>query len=100
MEAHTDAFGVEPMCRVLQIAPSTWYEHTRRKANPDRLPERAKRDAELSVHSRRVFAENFGVYGVRKVWRQLTREGLGVARCTVARLMKAMACKGLFEASR
>ena len=58
-------FGVEPMCRVLQIALSTWHEHARRKADPDRLPERAKRDAELSVHMRRVFAENFSVYGVR-----------------------------------
>ena len=83
-------FRVEPMCRVLDIAPSTWHEHARRKGDPDRLPERAKRDAELSVHIRRVFAENFSVYGVRKVWRQLTREGIAVARCTVARLMKAM----------
>jgi len=83
-------FGVEPMCRVLDIAPSTWHEHARRKADPDRLPERAKRDAKLSVHIRRVFAENFSVYGVRKVWRQLTREGVAVARCTVARLMRAM----------
>ena len=82
MEAHVNEFGVEPMCRVLQIAPSTWHEHARRKADPDRLPERAKRDAELSVHIRRVFEENFSVYGVRIVWRQLTREGVAVARCT------------------
>ena len=54
-------FGVEPMCRVLHIAPSTWHEHARRKADPDRLPERAKRDAELSVHIRRVFADNLSV---------------------------------------
>jgi hypothetical protein len=65
MEAHTREFGVEPMCRVLQIAPSTWYEHARRKADPGRLPRRAKRDGELSVHIRRVFEDNFGVYGVR-----------------------------------
>jgi transposase InsO family protein len=90
MEAHMREFGVEPMCRVLQIAPSTWYEHARRTADPGRLPRRVKRDSELSVHIRRVFEENFGVYGVRKVWRQLTREGVDVARCTVARLMKAM----------
>jgi hypothetical protein len=75
MEAHRTEFGVEPMCRVLQIAPSTWHEHARRKADPDQLPERAKRDAELSVHIRRVFVENFGFYGVRKIWRQMTREG-------------------------
>ena len=57
MEAHVNEFGVEPMCRVLQIAPSTWHEHARRKADPARLPRRAKRDAELSVHIRRVFEE-------------------------------------------
>ena len=55
MEAHMREFGVEPMCRVLQIAPSTWYEHARRKADPGHLPRRAKRDGELSVHIRRVF---------------------------------------------
>ena len=100
MEAHQHEFGVEPMCRVLQIAPSTWYEQARRKAEPDRLPERAKRDAELSLHIRRVFEENFGVYGVRKVWRQLTREGISVARCTVARLMKAMGLQGVVRGQR
>ena len=94
MEAHMREFGVEPMCRVLQIAPSTWYEHARRKADRGRLPRRAKRDGELSVHIRRVFEDNFGVYGVRKIWRQLTREGVDVARCTVARLMKAMGLQG------
>jgi transposase InsO family protein len=70
-----------------------------RKGDPDRLPERAKRGAELSVHIRRIFAENFSVYGVRKVWRAVEREGVTVARCTVARLMKAMGCKGLSEES-
>src|SRR4249920_2830806 len=98
--AHMNEFGVEPMCRVLHIAPSTWHEHARRKAEPDRLPERAKRDAELSVHIRRVFAENFSVYGVRKVWRQLTREGVAVARCTVARLMRAMGLQGVVRGKR
>ena len=100
MEAHTREFGVEPMCRVLQIAPSTWYEHARRKADPGRLPPRAKRDGELSVHIRRVFEQNFGVYGVRKIWRQLTREGVDVARCTVARLMKAMGLQGVVRGKR
>jgi transposase InsO family protein len=85
------------MCRVLQIAPSTWHEHARRKADPDCLPRRAKRDAELSVQIRRVFEENFGVYGVRKVWKQLAREGITVARCTVARLMKSMGIKGIIR---
>ena len=100
MEAHMREFGVEPMCRVLQIAPSTWYEHARRKADPGRLPRRAKRDGELSVHIRRVFEDNFGVYGVRKIWRQLTREGVDVARCTVARLMKAMGLQGVVRGKR
>ena len=88
------------MCRVLQIAPSTWYEHARRKADPGCLPRRAKRDGELSVHIRRVFEDNFGVYGVRKIWRQLTREGVDVARCTVARLMKAMGLQGVVRGKR
>jgi putative transposase len=100
MEAHVGDFGVEPICRVLQIAPSTWHEHARRKADPSRLPARARRDAELSVQIRRVFFENFGVYGVRKVWRQLRREGIGVARCTVARLMKAMNLQGVIRGRR
>ena len=100
MEAHVSDFGVEPMCRVLQIAPSTWHEHARRKADPDRRPQRAKRDAELSVQIRRVFDENFGVYGVRKVWKQLARDGIEVARCTVARLMKAMGLGGVVRGKR
>jgi transposase InsO family protein len=100
MEAHVGDFGVEPICRVLQIAPSTWHEHARRKTDPSRRPARARRDAELSVQIRRVFVENFGVYGVRKVWRQLRREGIGVARCTVARLMKAMNLQGVVRGRR
>jgi transposase InsO family protein len=100
MEAHMREFGVEPMCRVLQIAPSTWYEHARREADPGRMPRRAKRDGELSVHIRRVFEDNFGVYGVRKVWRQLRREDVDVARCTVARLMKAMGLQGVVRGKR
>lgn len=77
------------------LAPSTWYAHAGRKADPARLPARARRDAALAVRIRRVHSENFGVYGVRKVWRQLQREGVAVARCTVARLMKAMGLKGV-----
>jgi putative transposase len=100
METHVGEFGVEPMCRVLQIAPSTWHEHARRKADPARLSARAKRDAALSAEIRRVHAENFGVYGVRKVWRQLQREGLSMARCTVARLMKALGLEGVVRGKR
>jgi transposase InsO family protein len=100
METHVGEFGVEPMCRVLQIAPSTWHEHARRKADPARLSVRTRRDAGLSAEIRRVHAENFGVYGVRKVWRQLQREGLSVARCTVARLMKALGLEGVVRGKR
>jgi putative transposase len=95
IDEHREVYGVEPICRVLLIAPSTYYEHAARKANPDRRPARERRDAELSHEIRRVFAENFGVYGVRKVWRQLQREGIDVARCTVARLMRQMGLKGV-----
>ncbi|WP_371681157.1 IS3 family transposase, partial [Microvirga sp. KLBC 81] len=95
IDEHREVYGVEPICRVLPIAPSTYHEHAARKANPDRRPARERRDAALSQEIRRVFAENFGVYGVRKVWRQLQREGIAVARCTVARLMRQMGLKGV-----
>lgn len=94
IDAHRDACGVEPICSVLPIAPSTYYEHAARRANPALLPARAKRDAELRDLVDRVWRENFRVYGVRKVWRQLQREGVEVARCTVERLMRAMGLQG------
>ncbi|RIX96850.1 IS3 family transposase [Aureimonas flava] len=94
IDAHRDAYGVEPICRVLPIAPSTYHKHAARQAAPSRLPARAKRDAVLKADVRRVFNENFGVYGVRKVWRQMKREGFAVARCTVSRLMRDMGLKG------
>jgi putative transposase len=95
IDEHREVYGVEPICRVLPIAPSTDYEHAARKADPDRRPARERRDAELCREIRRVFAANFGVYGVRKVWRQMQREGIEVARCTVARLMRQMGLKGV-----
>ena len=79
------------------IAPSTYRAHARRVADPSRLSDRAKRDAELRPKIQRVWDENFNVYGVRKVWRQLNREGVDVARCTVARLMRQMGCRELCE---
>jgi transposase InsO family protein len=88
-------YGVEPICRVLPIAPSTYHAHAARRADPDRQPARTKRDAVLRREIRRVWEENFGVYGVRKIWRQLGREGIGVARCTVARLMRHMGLQGI-----
>jgi putative transposase len=94
IDAHRAVYGVEPICRVLPIAPSTYHAHAARRADPKKLPARARRDAALKVEIRRVFEANFCVYGVRKVWRQLGREGIGVARCTVARLMRAMGLQG------
>ena len=88
-------YGVEPICEVLPIAPSTYHAHAARRADPSRLPARAKRDVSLMAEIARVFEENFQVYGVRKVWRQLKREGQDVARCTVERLMKGMGLQGV-----
>ena len=95
IDDYRDRFGVEPICRVLPIAPSTYYEMKARERDPSRLPPRAIRDEELKPEIRRVHAENYGVYGARKVWKQLTREGFNVARCTVARLMRAMGLRGV-----
>ena len=86
IHSHREQFGVEPICNVLPIAPSTYYEGKARETDHRRLPARARRDGELREQIRRVWKENFGVYGVRKVWRQLDREGVVAARCTVARL--------------
>ena len=95
VEEHRDIHGVEPICRLLPIAPSTYYEHVDRRRDPAKLSARAKRDAELRDEIQRVWEENFRVYGVRKVWRQLRRKGIEVARCTVARLMRAMGLRGV-----
>jgi putative transposase len=95
IDEHRDAYGVEPICKVLPIAPSTYRAHAARRADPSRLPARARSDAALMVEIQRVFEANFHVYGVRKVWRQLGRDGITVARCTVARLMQAMGLKGV-----
>jgi transposase InsO family protein len=100
IDDHREAYGVEPICRVLKIAPSTYPAHDARRRRPDTAPPRVKRDAALSVEIRRVFDENFLVYGVRKVWRQLVREGEDVARCTVARLMRAMGLQGVIRGRR
>jgi transposase InsO family protein len=94
IDEHRETHGVEPICRVLPIAPSTYHAHAARRADPDKLPARAKRDATLMAEIRRVWEDNFQVYGVRKIWRQLAREGIVVARCTVARLMRAMGLQG------
>jgi transposase InsO family protein len=95
IDEHKDRFGVEPICAVLPIAPSTYYEQKAREQDPDRRPARAIRDEALKPEVQRVFDENFRVYGAHKVWTQLNREGLRVARCTVERLMKALGLRGV-----
>ena len=95
IDDHRQAYGVEPICEELPIAPSTYRAHAARRADPAKAPPRVRRDAVLCGEIRRVWSENFGVYGVRKVWRQLGREGIGVARCTVARLMRHMGLQGI-----
>jgi transposase InsO family protein len=94
IDDHREEYGVEPICRVLPIAPSIYYERKAREADPSRLPQRAIRDAALREEIERVWKENFGVYGARKVWRQLFREKVEVARCTVERLMREMGLQG------
>ncbi len=100
IDDYRGAYGVEPICRVLKIAPSSYHAHAARRRRPDTAPPRVQRDAALRVEIRRVFDENFQVYGVRKVWRQLVREGEDVARCTVARLMRRMGLQGVIRGKR
>jgi len=94
IDDHRGFYGVEPICAVLPIAPSTFYEQQARQADPSRLPARHRRDGELCVEIKRVWEENHSVYGARKVWRQLNREGIAVARCTVERLMRKLGISG------
>lgn len=91
------SYGVEPICRVLPIAPSTYHEHVAQRQAPSRLSARARGDLAMKPEIARVFAENFAVYGVRKVWRQMTREGFWVGRCTVERLMREMGLQGVIR---
>jgi transposase InsO family protein len=97
IDDHRQAHGVEPICKVLPIAPSTYHAHIANRIDPSKLSRRARCDLALKVAIRRVFTENFQVYGVRKVWLQLNREGVAVARCTVARLMRAMGLHGVIR---
>jgi len=100
IDDHRGELGVEPICRHLPIAPSTYYDHLAKRADPERLSDRAKRDGKLCPEIQRVFEANFKVYGVRKVWRQMRREGFDLARCTVERLMKDMGLEGVIRGKR
>lgn len=97
IDEHRDDYGVEPICRVLPIAPSTYWERIAQRRNPALQSARAKRDLALKPEILRVFSENFGVYGIRKVWRQMQREGFAVARSTVARLMRDLGLQGVIR---
>ena len=94
IDDHRAAYGVEPICGVLPIAPSTFHAHAARRADPAKLSARAQRDARLREDIQRIFQENFEVYGARKIWRQLGRDGVAVARCTVERLMRELGIQG------
>ena len=95
IDAHRAEYGVESICAQLPIAPSTYYEQKARERDPARLPPRARRDIELSGEIQRVWDENFRVYGAEKVWKQLNREQIAVARCTVERLMRLLGLQGV-----
>ena len=95
IDAHRAEYGVEPICTQLPIAPSTYYECKSRERDSTRLPARARRDIALAGEIQRVYDENFRVYGAYKVWRQLNREQMTVARCTVERLMRSMGLQGV-----
>jgi putative transposase len=94
IEDHRDVYGVESICAVLPIAPSTYFRHKAQQADPARRSARAQRDDELRAIIRRIWIEHFQVYGPRKVWRQMGRENLRVARCRVRRLMREMGLAG------
>ena len=95
IDAHHEDLGIEPICRELAIAPSSYHEHAARFADPGKRSARARRDDEIKQQIRRIHAASFGLYGTRKVWHQLRREGIKVAKCTVERLMQAMGLAGV-----
>lgn len=100
IDDYRDDYGVEPICKVIPIAPSTYYACKAGEADESLRSARAQRDEDLRTKIRQVWEDNFRVYGVRKVWRQLNREGTKVARCTVARLMKEMGLRGAVRGRR
>jgi putative transposase len=100
IEDHRGVFGVEPICRVLPIAPSTYHQRALEAREPDRASARSKADVALRVEIARVWEENRQIYGARKIWHALRREGFDVGRCTVERLMKSMGLKGVVRGRR
>lgn len=95
MDQHRQTHGVEPICKVLQIAPSGYRRHAAAQRDPAKRSNRAKRDDVLAPEVERVWRSNMQVYGVDKVWRQLSPEGTDIAHCTVERLMKRQGLRGV-----
>lgn len=100
LDTLTRSHGVGPVCHELDIAPSTYYRHQEQRQHPEKRSLRQQRDDQLKTEIQRVYDENYSVYGVRKVWRQLQREGINVARCTIARLMKAIGLTGVLRGKK
>lgn len=100
IDQHRGAYGVEPICKVLPIAPSTYHRHKELEQHPERRSDRAKRDEQLAEEVRRVWEQNQCVYGAQKVWKQLKREGITTARCTVERLMDRLGLEGVRRGKR
>jgi putative transposase len=97
---YREAFGVEPICKVLQIAPSGYRRHAAQRREPERRCARARREDTLIPHIERVWQTNLQVYGADKVWKQMNREGITVARCTVERLMGRLNLRGVIRGKR
>lgn len=94
IDDHKDRYGVEPMCQMLPIAPSTYYEYKARERDASRQPERYRTDEARKIEIERIYNDNHRVYGAHKVWKQLHRENLPAARCTVERLMRNLGLRG------
>ena len=97
IDGHRERFGVEPICEVLQVAPSAYWRYAARRRNPLLRSAREQRDEALTAHIQRVWHANMRVYGADKVWKQLRREGVDVARCTVERLMRQSGLRGVLR---
>lgn len=95
IDAHRVRFGVEPLCKVLQCAPSAYRRHAARQRDPALRSERSKRDESLSARIDQLWRVNHSVYGADKVWQQMRREQVEVARCTVERLMQRLGIQGV-----
>jgi transposase InsO family protein len=95
IDEHRDEYGVEPICKELPIAPSTFYELMARRRDPDLRPAREKRDEKLKPEIERIWKENRRAYGAYKIWRQSHREDIPIARCTVERLMRDLGISGV-----